>query len=382
MSLRDSDSSFVLQKKFNQSTLMSSAFSLLTLELIGCIESLNSQAYVNPFLQNQDKTSGLIIDPKTTFDRSSLEDPEKNYIHYQTTAFSLSAIDALGYAPEHSLVFLDYFRDKNNINKYFENIDWSNPWHESNKIMFLLQFFSFELIRLKDESAKKYIDQILDLLDKYQDSKTGLWGTQYGASSFSAMAAGFHFIMFYQHFNRDIRFKELVVESVCNLQMKDGLFHPFGGGGACEDMDAIDMLVKSMNENEPEALRALERSHSALIKNFNSEKKQVLPHEMYGDEVKGNPKNGMFMEIEDVCNDDDTEPDKKKSCTRYFIFSYHLYDKNFTLTNKLFQSESPLFLGEYHQVFKNSYLMTDFGYTEGYKKSPGSRSHFFSYFVN
>ena len=56
-------------------------------------------------------------------------------------------------------------------------------------------------------------------------------------------------------------------------------------------------------------------------------------------------------------------------------------DKNFTLTNKLFQSESPLFLGEYHQVFKNSYLMTDFGYTEGYKKSPGSRSHFFSYFV-
>ena len=92
MSLRDSDSSFVLQKKFNQSTLMSSAFSLLTLELIGCIESLNSQAYVNPFLQNQDKTSGLIIDPKKTFDRNSLEDPEKNYIHYQTTAFSLSAM--------------------------------------------------------------------------------------------------------------------------------------------------------------------------------------------------------------------------------------------------------------------------------------------------
>ena len=101
MSLRDSDSSFVLQKKFNQSTLMSSAFSLLTLELIGCIESLNSQAYVNPFLQNQDKASGLIIDPKLTFEKSSLEDPEKNYIHYQTTAFSLSAIDALGYTPKY-----------------------------------------------------------------------------------------------------------------------------------------------------------------------------------------------------------------------------------------------------------------------------------------
>ena len=35
-------------------------------------------------------------------------------------------------------------------------------------------------------------------------------------------------------------------------------------------------------------------------------------------------------------------------------------DKNFTLTSKLYHSENPLFLGEYHQAFKNSftYLQT------------------------
>ena len=57
-------------------------------------------------------------------------------------------------------------------------------------------------------------------------------------------------------------------------------------------------------------------------------------------------------------------------------------DKNFTLTNRLYVSENPLFLGEYHQVFKNTTLMTDFGYTEGYKKTSsikkaGNKSHFF-----
>ena len=61
-------------------------------------------------------------------------------------------------------------------------------------------------------------------------------------------------------------------------------------------------------------------------------------------------------------------------------------DKNFTLTNKLYASENPLFTGEYHQVFKDSYLMVDLGYTEGYKKNngqkkSGKRSHFFSNFV-
>ena len=61
-------------------------------------------------------------------------------------------------------------------------------------------------------------------------------------------------------------------------------------------------------------------------------------------------------------------------------------DKNFTVTNKLYGSENPLFLGEYHQAFRNSNLLADFGYTDGYKntskkKKAGDKSHFFSKFV-
>ena len=61
-------------------------------------------------------------------------------------------------------------------------------------------------------------------------------------------------------------------------------------------------------------------------------------------------------------------------------------DKNFTFTNRLYVSENPLFLGEYHQAFKNSNLLTDFGYTQGYKKTStskksGEKSHFFTKYV-
>ncbi len=60
-------------------------------------------------------------------------------------------------------------------------------------------------------------------------------------------------------------------------------------------------------------------------------------------------------------------------------------DKNFTLTNKFYASENPLFNGMYHQVFKESNLLADFGYTEGFKKTnskkkSGNKSHFFSNF--
>jgi len=61
-------------------------------------------------------------------------------------------------------------------------------------------------------------------------------------------------------------------------------------------------------------------------------------------------------------------------------------DKNLTITSKLYADENPLILGEFHQSFKNSSLITDFGYTGGYKKTnsrkqAGDKSHFFSKFV-
>ena len=61
-------------------------------------------------------------------------------------------------------------------------------------------------------------------------------------------------------------------------------------------------------------------------------------------------------------------------------------DKNFTLTNRFFVNENALFLGEYHQAFKDSNFISDFGYTEGYKentakKKAGDKSHFFTKFV-
>lgn len=59
-------------------------------------------------------------------------------------------------------------------------------------------------------------------------------------------------------------------------------------------------------------------------------------------------------------------------------------DKDLTINSRLFATEHPLFLGEYRQAFKNSNLISDFGYSEGYKSNSkknirgGDRSHFFA----
>ena len=60
-------------------------------------------------------------------------------------------------------------------------------------------------------------------------------------------------------------------------------------------------------------------------------------------------------------------------------------DKNLVITNRIYATEHPLFLGEFHQALNNANLFADFGYTEGYKKTTskkkeGNKSHFFGKF--
>ena len=271
LSLKNPQGGFFLQKQYNQSTLMSSAFSILSLELINSLNHIDIKNEASQFLKNQDKESGLIIDPKLNFPLNNIEDLEKNYIHYQTTAFSISALDALGHTPEHKFIFLDNFRGKQQIMQFFDKINWDNPWHESNKIMFLLQFFSYEYLRVKNNQSLNFIHIILDQLDKMHDPETGLWGTQFNASSFVAMAATYHFLIFYKYFNRGINFSDQIATSVLRLQMKDGLYHPFGGGGACEDLDAIDVLSKVVINGDSRIEQSLKHSYHALEKNYNSD---------------------------------------------------------------------------------------------------------------
>ena len=267
-SLKNSNGGFYLQKNFNQTTLMSSAFSIITLELVDSLDKIEISKEQNYFLKYQDEKTGFFVDPNLKLDYKKIEDIELNYIHYQTTAFSVSALDALGMKPKYDFTFLNAFRGKEKISKFFEKIDWRNPWHESNKIMFLLQFFSYEYIVMKKENSLDDIHTILDCLDSAQDSKTGLWGTQFKASSFASMAAAYHFLIFYKYFNRKINFSEKISSSVFQLQMRDGLFHPFGGGGACEDLDAIDVIYKISSGISTESEESLKRAYKGLLQNY------------------------------------------------------------------------------------------------------------------
>lgn len=274
MSLRDNSILFHMESNYKQHSLMSTAFAIIGLELMRSLNKIDKIITFQKLKSFQDPKTGFFIDPQLSNPDKNIWYIEKYYLHYQTTAFMLSAIDALGGKAEYNFRFLSNYKSKNYIIEWLNNLDWKNPWHQSNKIMFILQFLSYEYIIFKDNKSFTFLINILDWLDEFQDPETGFWGTNKGSSLYNAMAGAFHFLMFYFYFKRSLKFNEKMIDSVLKIQSKDGLFYPFGGGGACEDVDAIDILVKlsSITDYKNDEIKsALYKAYKKILTYQNSD---------------------------------------------------------------------------------------------------------------
>lgn len=250
-------SSFVLQKKLHdtyaftmcdggEATLYSSCFAVMILQYIGQLENLSPiekrdwAAQINSW---QDPESGLYLGPEIVKDK--LTSPKHDYEHVtmHLAAHVLPTLALLGVQPKYPLTFSHTFLDTVYLLDWLNKRDWKDAWLEGNNLLFIGQFLVF----LRDVEAKsgaqKSLDIYFDWLDSQLDPNTGLWGTNSYCSSFVAMCGGYHQLLVYYHERRPVLFKEELIDTVLDLQHEDGGFAPEGGGGACEDVDAVDILV-------------------------------------------------------------------------------------------------------------------------------------------
>lgn len=230
----------------------------------------------------QDAETGLFLDPALVRQECPDSGYSWEYLTRQFTFFALGSLDVLGRSATHPLRYTTPYRSPDAICKWLAGRGWTDPWLESNNVMFVLS----ALLREKADGTSEdpTLAAAFEWLDAHQSPETGYWDLGRGASLREAMAGAFHFYFLYFYAGRSVGHAEQVIDSTLTLQHADGLFAADGGGGACLDLDAVDVLVKFSlitDHRAEDVARALARTYEAVLRNQNADGgfcEAVRPH--------------------------------------------------------------------------------------------------------
>ena len=222
-------------------------------------------AYLNSW---QDPKSGYFIGPELVETELISRKHSYEHIAQHLTAHVLPTLALLGASPEYPLRFAHPFVDLAYLQDWLESRDWRDAWLEGNNLLFIGQFLIFLRDFEKDARAQQALDLYFDWLDRGVDPATGLWGTNGFCSNANALYGGYHQLLVYYYENRPVRYPNRLIDVALSLQHPDGGFNPNGGGGACEDVDAVDILVnmyKQADYKRPQIRIALRRLLRQLL---------------------------------------------------------------------------------------------------------------------
>lgn len=226
-------------------TLLGTSFACFLAHLIGRTDDFPGRASVARELVSLPvDADGWVLNPeleKGRFIRADRHD--HGYLRAQETFFVRSALRSLGLRPVVPIPWAKRIADEGGVSAFLGGLDWSNPWLVSNWDMFLGTFL-LEWVNEDPKSAApaRGVRSYFDWHDKRMNPETGFWGDH--ADLLNAMAGGFHVILHYDYAGWNYPGTDKAVRTALGLVWRDGLFVYAGGGGACEDYDGVDILVR------------------------------------------------------------------------------------------------------------------------------------------
>jgi len=186
----------------------------------------------------------LIINPD--FSAADLMKPavhSPEYLALQSTSFVHAALNAMGSPPRRPIRWVVNVVERMGVRTWLDGLPWDNPWLASNLDMFLGDFLlEWRHLAPADHRVVSAIHQYFEWHNEHQDAQTGFWGST--SDLLNAMAGAYHLVLHYDYAEEPLRHREAMIDAVLTLAWRDGLFVYGGGGGSCEDLDAIDLLVR------------------------------------------------------------------------------------------------------------------------------------------
>lgn len=157
------------------------------------------------------------------------------------------ALKAVGCVPRYHFTYLSVFYDKNFIYKFWDSLDWENAWSSSNVFFNIVCTLQYERDYMGNTDVQDAIEASQKWLLNHIRDDCGMWykgNLKKKIAKMEAIRAAYHLypILIYDHI--DFPYKEKAIDLILECQNKIGGFDMRKNSSACEDIDAIDPLIR------------------------------------------------------------------------------------------------------------------------------------------
>ena len=185
---------------------------------------------------------------------------------------ALSSLDGVAVKP---LKILERYRPSGEIIRWLDSRNWQfDACNVSNEIQNIGTFLQYARDYQGFDWCQDVLDEMYDWLDARQDPSTGYWGYTKNSRRDVSMGVqtGYHLWCLYFYDNRPVLYQEKIIDRCLELQNETGGFGVEANSSACEDIDAIDPMVRLMlhlDYRRGEIESALERAFLWVLCNHN-----------------------------------------------------------------------------------------------------------------
>jgi hypothetical protein len=236
-----------------RSTLYTSAYACMLLGLHGEIERTSEwerQGWIAYFDEFQSESDGLFRDPVLTGVEFESDGNWGDGWGIRHLAAHLSiAYSRLGGVPRYPFKFLEPYFDEGYMERWLARFDFSlNIWSASNYVMNLYSLLEYARDEQRENRANQPIEQMLAWLVARQNPTTGLWH-DYAINGYpelgDAIRGAYHFYPLFSYEGKTVPHRERVIDCILRSQNSWGGFEADERpSGACEDIDALEPLVR------------------------------------------------------------------------------------------------------------------------------------------
>ena len=159
----------------------------------------------------------------------------------------LIALERLKIKPIYKLTYLSTFYSKQMMEVFLESLDWTQPWQASNVVMNIGVGLFYERDYLKNPRAEVGIKAMQNWMLANIRSDCGMWGSGSIKSKtfkYALIRGAYHMFSFLIYDNIDFPYKEKAIDLIMECQNKYGGYDFRKNSSACEDIDAIEPLIR------------------------------------------------------------------------------------------------------------------------------------------